>query len=424
MAKINLNDHRDNEFLNSLFEIDDRVESMDLTRLSNDELQSLFDEAAAIKDYYDNLQQTVKQLANSIYGACGSEFFRFYNPEVAGDITTEGKMFMFIVDEVINKYFHSWESDPTIQNELQARFPDYDIRITNVKTTDICVYGDTDSRYVAMGDVMKAANFKPKNPKDACDFVVFMDENRLAKLIADGLHDDIVNRNGELGYMLMELETIGGKGIYLVKKKYVMSLFWKDGKLIADQGKIKATGVEINQASSSAFVKNTIKTVIKRLLTPGFKTENIYKIGNVLVDRAMAAPPDELLEAKGIGEYTKWVANDKEEIEWATTGAQAHVRAAAEYNHFLYVNNLQDRFPRFIGGKIHWAYALNKAGVFGVPDGVELSELPGAPKIDYKKQVEKLIITPIKRYLFNENIDKASFGQKEILHSFGSIKRV
>lgn len=427
MAKVDLEKHRDNEFLSNFFQLEDKINSLDLDNISDEELQELYSQAKDAKTYYDGLQLTVKKLANSIYGACGSEFFRFYNPEVAADITTEGKMFMFVVDHAINDYYHTWkERDPEIQELLRARFPDKNITVNNVREgLDICVYGDTDSRYVAMGEVMKACGYKPKTPKEACDFVVFMEENRIQKLVADSLHDDIVSRNGREGFLIMELETIGGKAIYLAKKKYVMSLFWKDGKLVADKGKIKSTGVEIQQSSTSQFVKKSIRAVLNKLLTPGTKMTDIYKLGVVLVNRAMTAPVDELLLATGISDYKKWVVDDRDEIVYTTNKAvPIQVKAAAEYNHYLWTHNLWDKLPRYIGGKIFWVYSKNKSGVFGVPDDVEYSELPDPPEIDYEHQVEKLIINPIKRYIFNSEIDKSTFGQKEVLFSFGQFKKV
>ena len=425
MAKVNLDEHKDNEFLKSFFELKERLESKEINKYINDELIEIYAQAARAKEYYNGMQLTVKRLSNSIYGACGSEFFRFYNPEVAADITTEGKMFMFVVDHAINEYYHTWaDKDPEIETLLRERFPDKDIRISNVKAPDICVYGDTDSRYVAMGEVMKAANYKPKTPKEATDFVEFMEDNRIQKLIKEALHDDIVSRNGRLGFLIMEMETIGGKAIYLAKKKYVMSLFWKDGKLVADKGKIKSTGVEIQQGSTTPFVKKSIMAVLHKLLTPGTKIQDIYKLGVVLVNRAKSAPIDELLMSTGIKDYKKWIVSDKEEIVYSGTGTPAQVRAAAEYNHYLYVNNLLDKLPKYIGSKIHWYYSLNKAGVFGVPDGVSISDLPSPPPIDYEHQVEKLIINPIKRYIFNSDIDKSTFGQKEVLFSFGQFKKV
>ena len=428
MAKINLDDHKDNEFLSSFFELRDHVSSADLTKLSNDELQDLYNESAALKTYYDDLQQTVKLLANSLYGVVGNEHFRFYNPEVAGDITTEGKMFMFVVDNVINNYFKTWESDETLLNELKEAFPHQtNLSIKNVsQNKDICTYGDTDSRYVAMGVVMKACNFKPKSIEDACNFITWLDENRVAQKIRDGLKNDIVSRNGDLGYMIMELEVIGGKAIFLAKKKYVMSLLWKDGKNIAKSGKIKATGVEINQASSSQFVKNSIKAIINKLLTPGFNMMDVYKLGNKIVNHAMVAPTDELCLVTGIKEYSKWVEFDRSEIIYKNTSTTPgpQVRAAAEYNHFIHINGLEQVLPRYIGGKIKWYYAKNAAGVFGAPDGTDILDIPNAPKIDYDRQVEKLIINPIKRYLFSDDFDTSTFGKTEVLQSFSLFKNV
>lgn len=427
MGKLNLEDYRDNEFLSDFFALKTKVEETDLTQLSDDELQEMYNESAALKTYYDNLQQTVKLLANSLYGVVGNEHFRFYSPEVAGDITTEGKMFMFVVDEVINNYFKTWESDLTIQEELKAAFPNQDILIRNVPSNkDICTYGDTDSRYVVMGEVMKACNFKPTSVEEACRFVTWLDDNRIAQKIREGLKDDILSRNGDLGYMIMELEVIGGKGIFLAKKKYVMSLLWKDGKNISNLGKIKATGVEINQASSSQFVKNSIKAIINKLLTPGFSMMNVYKLGTKIVNRAMTAPTDELCLVTGIKEYSKWVEYDRDEIIYKKNSVTPapQVRAAAEYNHFIHINGLEEVLPRYIGGKIRWYYAKNEAGVFGAPDGTDIADIPGAPQIDYERQVEKLIINPIKRYLFTDEIDSSTFGKTEVLQSFASFKKV
>ena len=407
----------------SIFEnIKTRV-NIDLSELSDDELQILYNDTEYAKNYYSNMEQVVKLLSNAVYGALGSEFFRFYNHKVAGDITTEGKMFMFIVDNTINNYFKSWATDIELENKVKEKFPDYadSIKFTNIsKQEDICNYGDTDSRYIAMGRVMESCNFKPKTVEDACNFIVFIYRERLDDKIKEALKSDIEARNGDLGYMIMELESIGGKGIFLKKKKYIMSKFWDDGKFVYKKGAIKATGVEINQASTSQFVKNSIRAVLKKLLTPGTKIQEIYSIGGRLVNIAKAAPIDEITLAQGISDYDKWVVDEKEYPRWIK-GTNAHVKAAIIYNWHIHKYGLTEKFPRYKIGKIRWYYAKNEWGVFGVPDGINVADIDGHPEIDYNQQVEKLIITPLKRYIFSSDVDKDSFGQNEILMSFKKL---
>lgn len=398
-----------------------KVVDTDLSLLSDDELQNLFNQAENDKNYYHNMEQVVKLLANSLYGAMGSPFFRFYNANVAGDITTEGKMFMFNVDNTINNYFRQWASDTDFHEQIKTKFPGHNYIFKNIsKQMDICVYGDTDSRYINFGEVFKHCNFTSKSIDEACEFILFLWKNKLDILVKENLAKDITERNGDLGYMIMELESIAGKGIFLAKKKYIMSKFWDDGKYVYHKGDIKAVGVEINQASTSEFVKKSIKIVLKKLLTPGSTTKEIYTIGTRLVNFAKSAPIDEIVLSQGIGDYNKWVVDDINYPQWIS-GTNANVKAAIIYNQHLHKYNLVEDFPKYRIGKIKWYYALNEWGIFGVPDGVNIEDLPHHPEIDYNKQIDKLIITPLKRYIFSTDIDKDSFGQKEVIMSFRNL---
>ena len=72
------------------------------------------------------------------------------------------------------------------------------------------------------------------------------------------------------------------------------------------------------------------------------------------------------------------------------------------------------------GQKIFWYYC--KPGepyeTFGIPDGVEFEDIPGAPEMDVEKQVQKLIINPLKKYIFTEDFDSKTFGQDVIQIAF------
>lgn len=407
---MDLHKFEENELLSDFFELE-KICTNDLSDIPDDELKLLYERLYAAYDYYNGMQLITKLAANAVYGACGSAYYRFFNPRVAEDITTEGKLAMMKVDKIINGFFLYWHENPEIEKKFKERFGDH-IKLSPI-TKDICVYGDTDSRYVNFGEVCKCANYHPHSPSDVIDFVLFCEDNYIQKEIADGLHDYVVNKGGDPQYFIMELETIGGKGLYLKKKKYVMSLFWKDGANIASKGKIKSIGVEIVQGSSSKFVKDSMLKVVKMLLTPKSRIDNIFKIAKIIVEQARVQPPKALMKTNSANKYDDYVVSTYPKLVLKKK-ISAQLKAAAAFNHFIQTKGLTDRFPRFLDGqKIFWYYC--KAGepyeTFGIPDGVEFEDIPEAPQMDVEKQVQKLIINPLKKYIFTEDFDSKTFGQ-------------
>jgi len=155
-----------------LHNLQDRVESVDISKLTDAEIQALYDDCDAAMRYYEGMQRTVKDCANSVYGASGSPWFRYCNYAVAEDITNEGKQFLFMIDNAINDYYRNWASDTEIHEIIRAAFPAYEFKFTN-SDKDICVYGDTDSRYLDYGEIFKLAGFKPKKCKRSHRFYTF-----------------------------------------------------------------------------------------------------------------------------------------------------------------------------------------------------------------------------------------------------------
>lgn len=401
------------------FELKHKVEDKDLTLLSDQELKLLYEEVMAQIDYLNGMQLIVKLCCNSCYGACGSQYFRFFNPEVATDITTMAKYAMMEVDKIINNFFCEWQNHPDIEKAIQEKFGNH-IKLAPTNR-DICVYGDTDSRYVVYGIVFNKIGFKPKSPKEAIDFILFVENNYMQKLIADGLKNYILSKKGYPGFFIMELETIGAKGIYLKKKKYVMSKIWADGKYVADKGLIKATGVELVQGSSSKFVKDSMKKIIRMLLTPRISVEQVFARMNVIVDAAKTQPKKALCKTNSANKYDNYVVSVWPKIVLKDK-CSAQLKAAAAFNHFIIKHNLTAVYPKFIDGqKIFWYYCEKGEpyDVFGVPDGVEIDEIENAPKMDYQQQIKKLIVSPLKKYIFSDDIDTSvGFGSGQIQTRF------
>lgn len=415
---MDISNRRDIELLETYFGLFDNINKQSVQNMSNEELSEYYARCKAAYDYYNGMQLITKLTMNAVYGACGSVYYRFYNPRVAEDITTEGKLAMIKVDHIINNFFRTWQNHPEIEKKFQERFGP-DIKLTPI-TKDVCVYGDTDSRYVCFGHIFEHCGYKPHNPREVIDFILFCEENYIQKTIADNLHDYVVNKGGDPQYFIMELETIGGKGIYLKKKKYVMSLYWKDGKFVADKGKIKSTGVEIVQGSSSKFVKDSMLKIVRMLLTPKTKMENVFKIGNILAEQARSRPMKDLMKTNSANNYDLYVKQTYPNLVFEKK-ITVQLKAAASFNHFIQKNNLTDRFPKFLDGqKIYWYYCQpgEPYETFGIPDGVEPEDIPNMPKMDVEKQIQKLIIQPLKKYIFTDDFDSKTFGQDVVQVSF------
>ena len=149
-----VSNNNDNPFSHKYFELKSKVDSLDLSSLSISELKRLKVEAELNQIIYRNFELVVKRDANSLYGSSGNQFFLLCNYNVATDITTSGKHFGLIVDRAINQFFMNWTEKEwqiikdNFYNDLDftkcRQFTEYEPDTEN----DLCVYGDTDSRYI------------------------------------------------------------------------------------------------------------------------------------------------------------------------------------------------------------------------------------------------------------------------------------
>jgi DNA polymerase elongation subunit (family B) len=88
----------------------------------------------------DNQQMSIKILMNSLYGALGNRWFRYFDQRVAESITLAGQLSIKWAERAVNQEM----------NKLLNSDEDYVIAI------------DTDSVYMRMGKLVD--QFKPKDP--------------------------------------------------------------------------------------------------------------------------------------------------------------------------------------------------------------------------------------------------------------------
>ena len=98
-------------------------------------------------EYYQ-MEQAVKLVLNSIYGAFGNPYFYFFNIDIAETITLQGKDAILYTESLLNKYFKDyWHKDLVAHKEMG-------ITVTGKIEKPVCIYIDTDSCYVQFEEVI------------------------------------------------------------------------------------------------------------------------------------------------------------------------------------------------------------------------------------------------------------------------------
>ena len=215
---------------------------------------------------------------------------------------------------------------------------------------------------------------------------------------------DIYSKNcGTENYQKFELEKISDSGIWLAKKKYVYNTIWKDpGIDIPHLSSITAKGVEIVQSSSSAYVRSTLKNLLKYILDKKKdfsiheftamlkKHKEEYKLKNI----------EDVCMASAIGDYEKYVLQDTEKLV-LEKGCPMHVRAAAIHNFVVHNSKYKKKYPLIRSGeKVKYYHAKgsrDEDNMFAFISGSFPVEL--APPIDHDVQFNKSIIQPINRFV-------------------------
>jgi len=212
----------------------------------------------------------------------------------------------------------------------------------DVKT--ITIYQDTDSVYVTFKPVIDSCDIK-ENP---VDFILKLKNLKLNKYLKDNFESYAKKFNTE-NLQNLELEKISHSTLLVAKKKYILDLAWKDpGIYFKPQEKIKPVGIEIVQGSTPKFARKVLKELVVFFLSK--KNELAYKdVVKKLKEyksQFVLQEPDDICKTINIGDYEKYILEDKREIRMAEK-CPFHIRGAGVYNHQL----LNNKWKTMKGGK-------------------------------------------------------------------------
>jgi len=359
---------------------------------SLDELKSEIRRLKDIKEEYFNLEQSIKIFINSVYGACASPFFVGYNIHVAEAVTLQGQDLIKYANSVLDDYFmNKWHLDTELHKALGLTY-------ANKINQSVVVYNDTDSTYVTFDPLLKSCD-APTDRSAIINLILKLKDFRLNEYLSDKFDSYAKERNTE-DLQVLELEKIAYSALMLAKKKYILDIAWKDpGVRFDPQAKITPTGVEIVQGSTPKFARKVLKELLNLIFLKGKNLEygEIVKKLKEYKKEFILQEPDDISKTVSIGDYEKYVLEDRKEIKLADK-CPINVRAASVYNHKLLNTKWKGKYNLIkTGDKIKHYYAKGESDVFGFLPGDYPYEF--AQEVDYDRQFEKVIVEPFNRFI-------------------------
>ena len=317
----------------------------------------------------ENRQMAIKILLNSLYGAMGNKYFKFFDQRIAEAITLSGQLTIRWAEVAINKY---------MQSILKTK-KDYVIAI------------DTDSLYVAMDDLVKAVN--PSNPIDFLDTVA---SEKLEPVLEEAYANLFEMMGGIENRMVMKREVIADRGIWTAKKRYILNVFDNEGVRYAEP-KLKIMGIEAIKSSTPEPCRDALKAIFKVIMISDEAT--VQKSIKQFKEYFSTLPADKIAFPRGVSNVTDY----RDSATIYKKGSPIHVRAALLHNKLLEQYSLDKKYePIKNGEKIKFIYLKVpnslKENVVGftqyLPDEFALSKY-----IDYELQFTKTFLGPIEPIL-------------------------
>ena len=363
-------------------DIEDYMKKNDLGDMIGSDMESVLTFCTTQADIYNNYQLGTKVVINGIYGAFGFAGFYFYNKNIAESVTKQGKHAILNAEKLMNLWAQkAWHLDTKTHQKMGIKYTR-----GNPLDGNITVYIDTDSIYASYDTVVNSTDWfkhdvwrltKINKSNDQKEFVYvssggyptedeakeYFDVNSIditkyeweidkiepsarefcltldrvfMKDFLKKIHDEYAKKQGTPNILDFELEAYNEAGIWLAKKKYVKNTTWTEPNVYDDScTKIKPTGIEIAQTSSSTWVKKQMTDLIKWIFRQeNFTIEGFVKQLKVVKESFMLQNYETISVNKGMNKYGEYVLDDTKEIELLQK-AMVTVQGAAFYNYLL-----------------------------------------------------------------------------------------
>ena len=335
-------------------------------KVDKDDIQELYNIERKIA-IAENRQVAIKILLNSLYGALGNRYFRFFDQRIAEAITLTGQLTIRWAEYSLNSYL----------NRV--------LKTTSRK--DYVVAIDTDSLYVCLEDLVQQLN--PENP------INFLD-----KVANDMLEPELANSYSRLfdilggvsNRMVMKREAIADRGIWTAKKRYILNVHDNEG-VRYKKPKLKIMGIEAIKSSTPEPCRDALKALFKVIIEKDEKETQLAI--EQFKNHFKTLPPHEIAFPRGVTKVREF----KDPSKIYKKGTPMHVRGSLLYNHLVTNHSLKKKYQHINNGdKIKFIYLRTPnpihENVIAFPDYLP-EEFKLHSYIDYDMQFQKTFLDPI-----------------------------
>lgn len=321
---------------------------------------------------YNNFQMARKIQLNSLFGAWGNEYFRYYDARIAEGITMTGQYIIQHVGNALNAYLN---------------------KVVGTDGHDYSFYSDTDSCYISLDPLV--SKFYPNMDRDKLiDVLDKICEEKITEAIDKACNQLADYTNVFEKKIFFKREAIAERGLWVAKKRYALNVYDNEGVRYKEP-KLKVMGLEIVRSSTPAPVRESLKESVRLCLTTDEDTvqkfiEHTRNLFNKL-------EPEEIAFPRGVNGLVKYTSN----AFVYSKGTPIHVRGALLYNHLLKKKNLDKKYESIQEGeKIKFLYLTEPntlkenciAFIGKLPKELDLHQY-----VDYNTMFRKSFLDPLQQ---------------------------
>lgn len=319
---------------------------------------------------YNNFQMARKIQLNSLFGAAGNKYFRYYDDRIAEGITMTGQLIIRTASRAIDDYL----------NEIMG-----------TEGEVYSFYSDTDSCYITLDKLVKKYyNDLPKHK--IVDILDKVATEKIEPAIAKAMSELAQYTNAREEKITFKREAIADRGIWIAKKRYALNVYDNEG-VRYEVPKLKVMGLEIVRSSTPAPVRESLREAVQLCLTGDEKQLQSFVEKTWQDFQALAA--EEIAFPRGCNNLAKYTSR----ADIYKKGTPIHVRGALLYNKLLKDNNLTLKYPEINeGDKIKFLYLKE-------PNSLRENTLAFSSKIpkelnlhryiDYEMMFDKAFLEPL-----------------------------
>jgi len=319
---------------------------------------------------FNNFQMARKIQLNSLFGAWGNEFFRFYDDRIAEGITITGQYIIRTVGKALNEYLN---------------------KICGSNDYIYSFYSDTDACYITL-DPLVQKFYKDMPREKVVEILDKICDEKIEKAINKACDDLMSYTNAFERKVYFKREVIADRGIWVAKKRYALNVYNNEGVQYKEP-KLKVMGLEIVRSSTPEPIRDALREAVKLALT---KTEaHIQKYIREFEEEYKTLRAEDIAFPRGVNGLEKYT--DRANIY--RQGTPMHVRGSLLYNYHLKDKKLEKKYELIQeGDKIKFLY-LKEPNIIGenciafvssIPEELQLTKY-----VDYNIMFEKSFLEPL-----------------------------